>query len=438
MCSNGGRGGDVLLRASRHLHVYNFERFHISGTNGLNGSSCLVHGKDGEHSVIEVPVGTVVSQILRKDPLNAEYQLRYLYDLDEHGKEVVVARGGTGGLGNRVFKTSYRKNTEYSTFGEFGEEKDLLLELKLIADVGIIGYPNAGKSSLLSTITNSHTKVASYPFTTLHPEVGIVTRPLLPVTEEEYPESGPVPTVYWREVLSLADMPGLIEGASENVGLGHEFLRHIERTKVSQAKGILAPGVPSLIAFLALMCAVFVPLLFSLCLQMLVYVLDIAGSEGRDPCADFISLQKELQYYNAALLQRPALIFANKSDLLSKTALQATLQKLQAITALPILTGSCVKKHNLDVLVNSIFDHMYQQDVAAAQHWMQQQAARQAAAEKGIHIQQQPRPEAVANATPVTADVPEADEYDEEQHPTRTPRAGSTRRSVTNNRKMRS
>jgi len=192
-------------------------------------------------------------------------------DLTEPGQQFVLCKGGRGGLGNRNFATSRRQTPRFAQPGEPGTEGEFLLELRIIADIGLVGIPNAGKSTLLTAISQARPKVAPYPFTTLHPQVGIV----------EYPD-------FFR--LTACDVPGLIEGAHRNVGLGHEFLRHIERCKV------------------------------------LVLVIDMAGCDGRDPCEDYRQLLAELELYDPALLEKPRLVAANKMD---EAAAEANLRKFK-------------------------------------------------------------------------------------------------------------
>ena len=217
--------------------------------NGPGGQGSDMHGKNADAIIVKVPVGTVI-----RDAATGEV----LADLDTPGAQVVVAKGGRGGRGNARFATSTNRAPRRE-FGFPGEEKMLDLELKLIADAGLVGYPNAGKSTLLTRISGARPKVAAYPFTTLHPVIGVA----------EYFD-------YAR--VNVADIPGLIDGAHANVGLGHEFLRHIERTKV------------------------------------LVYVLDMGGVDGRDPLDDYENLKKELELYKEGLSIRPSLIVANKMD----------------------------------------------------------------------------------------------------------------------------
>ena len=250
---DGGDGGDVILESTTNepnLNSFVYRR-RYAAKNGPAGQGADKHGRNAEAVVVPVPVGTVV-----RDFDTGEL----IADLDHIGARAVVAKGGRGGRGNARFATSTNRAPRYRELGQPGEERHLDLELKVIADAGLVGYPNAGKSTLLTRISGARPKVAAYPFTTLHPVVGVV----------EYPD-------YAR--LTVADIPGLIEGAHDNVGLGHEFLRHIERTKV------------------------------------LIYVLDMAGVDGRTPWEDFASLKQDLELYQSGLSARPALIAANKMDL---------------------------------------------------------------------------------------------------------------------------
>src|SRR5947209_7326553 len=246
---DGGRGGDVILRADRSLNtLFAFRRKRrFSGESGSAGREARMHGRSGHDVVVDVPVGTVV-----RDSESGEQ----LGDLTAHGQTLIVARGGKGGLGNVHFKTSTNQAPGHAEKGEPGHERWLDLELKVIADVGIIGLPNAGKSTLLSVVSAARPKIADYPFTTLTPNLGVV-------------DTGDATFV-------AADIPGLIEGAHEGVGLGHEFLRHIERTLV------------------------------------LLHLLD--GS-GPDPLHAFESINDELSQYDAALAERRQLVVVNKMDL---------------------------------------------------------------------------------------------------------------------------
>lgn len=250
---DGGNGGDVILESTtseQNLNSLVYRRRYCA-QNGPGGQGADKHGKNADPVTIKVPVGTVIRDVATGE---------VIADLDAPGAKVVVAKGGRGGRGNARFATSTNRAPRRRELGFPGEEKTLELELKLIADAGLVGYPNAGKSTLLTRVSGARPKVAAYPFTTLHPVIGVV----------EYPD-------YAR--VNMADIPGLIDGAHANVGLGHEFLRHIERTKV------------------------------------LVYVLDMGAVDGRTPWEDYVSLRKELELYKEGLSDRPSLIVANKMDL---------------------------------------------------------------------------------------------------------------------------
>ena len=250
---DGGAGGNVILESSTSessLVSLVYKRSYRA-KNGTNGAGKGLYGHKGDDIILKVPVGTVVKDIDTGE---------IIADLDANGAQAIVAKGGRGGKGNIHFATSTNRAPRKFETGREGEERHLELELKMIADAGLVGYPNAGKSTLISTLSDARPKVAPYPFTTLHPVVGVV----------EYPD-------YKR--LTLADIPGLIDGAHRNVGLGHAFLRHIERTSV------------------------------------LLYVLDMGCVDGRTPWDDLASLEQELELYLAGLSKRPSLIVANKMDL---------------------------------------------------------------------------------------------------------------------------
>jgi GTP-binding protein len=275
---DGGKGGDIILRAD--VHTDNLVDFYyqplLKATRGEHGMGKNMYGKAGADAVYKVPVGTLVyripAQFLRPPSVEdipdepppktiispADCQL--IADLSQENQELALCLGGLGGKGNTHFKSSTNRAPRQFTEGQPGEEGFFLLELRKIADVGFVGYPNAGKSTLLGRISAAHPKVAPYPFTTLNPVVGVV----------EFDG-------YSRA--TLADIPGLIAGAHHNVGLGHDFLRHIERCK------------------------------------LLLFVLDAAGSEGRNPIEDLGNLRRELDLYDPTLSQRPWMIAANKMDL---------------------------------------------------------------------------------------------------------------------------
>ena len=273
---DGGKGGDIILETDVHTDnlVDFFYRPLLRAKSGQHGMGKDMYGKAGADAVFKVPVGTVAygyspriinafgndNATLGDSPESFPSNHEMLVDLTEPGQRFVLCRGGAGGKGNTHFKSSRNRVPRQFTEGEPGEEDDFLLELRMIADVGLVGYPNAGKSTLLGKLSAARPKVAPYPFTTLNPIVGVV----------EFDD-------YRR--LTVADIPGLIEGAHRNVGLGHDFLRHIVRCK------------------------------------LLVFLLDTAGSEGRDPVNDLQTLRRELDLYDPLLSRRPWVIVANKMDL---------------------------------------------------------------------------------------------------------------------------
>jgi len=282
---DGGRGGDVVLRADRHTDNLSnlFYEPLIKAKRGGHGMGKKMAGRSAPNKIVKVPVGTIVwstddGKIYEgSDPV---------VDLTRDGEEFVLCEGGDGGKGNVHFKSSRNRAPREYTDGEKGEEGHFILELRTIADAGLIGYPNAGKSTLLRKISAARPKVAAYPFTTLHPIIGVV----------EFSE-------YKRS--TIADIPGLIEGAHKGVGLGHEFLRHITR------------------------CRVFL------------FVLDIAGSEGRNPVEDLQQLRKEMDLYDSLLSKRPWFIVANKMDLLgAEDNLTALRKKFPKIDIEPIAAAN--------------------------------------------------------------------------------------------------
>jgi GTP-binding protein len=268
---DGGRGGDVILRADRHVDnlVNLFYEPIIKAKNGGHGMGKKMAGRAGATKIVKVPVGTIVYAVegaqrstfnAQRSTPNAEQSGIPIVDLTRDGEEFVLCRGGAGGKGNVHFKSSRNRAPRQYTEGEEGEQGNFLFELRTIADAGLVGYPNAGKSTLLRKISAARPKVAAYPFTTLHPIVGVMEMP-----------------GYRRA--TIADIPGLIEGAHRGVGLGHEFLRHITRCRI------------------------------------LVFVIDVAGSEGRNPIEDLQNLRREIDLYDPALSSRPWLVVANKMDL---------------------------------------------------------------------------------------------------------------------------
>lgn len=312
---DGGRGGDVILRADHSLNnlVNQYHAPRLIAENGGHGLGKGKNGRAGRALEVKVPCGTMVWRIVPRETALSEttegpadrspdtppadtlpaaipdqtprssggrgaaaFEIlleetppprpgrtwrrgELVADLTEDGQEIVLCQGGRGGYGNRHFATARRQAPRFAQPGEPGEEGEFLLELRTIADVGLVGYPNAGKSTLLSALSRARPKIAPYPFTTLHPHVGVI----------EYPD--------WFR-LTLCDVPGLVEGAHQNIGLGHEFLRHVRRCRV------------------------------------LAIVLDMAGADGRKPWEDYRQLLGEIEAYDASLLERPRLVIANKMD----------------------------------------------------------------------------------------------------------------------------
>ena len=252
---DGGKGGSVIVRANSDLNtLINFRRHRkFAAKAGANGGAKEMFGKAAQDVIVEVPLGTMVYD----DKTN-----ELLADLTQNGQEVMVAKGGHGGRGNSHFATSAVRAPTYAEKGEPGEEKMIRLELKVLADVGLLGFPSVGKSSLLRKVSGAKPEVAAYHFTTLNPILGVVSL--------DYDRS-----------FVMADIPGLIEGASQGTGLGDEFLRHVERTKV------------------------------------LIHVLDAAGSEGRDPLNDFHVINNELELYSPLLAKKKQIVAANKTDLIN-------------------------------------------------------------------------------------------------------------------------
>jgi GTP-binding protein len=263
---DGGKGGDVIFEIDEGLNTLTDFRYirKYSAGDGENGSKKNCTGKDGKDLIIKVPAGTVVRE---------KNTGKVIVDMSHGHKREVILRGGRGGKGNRHYATATMQVPKYAQPGQSAQEMDVILELKVIADVGLVGYPNVGKSTLLSRVTNARPKIGNYHFTTLSPNLGVV----------DLEEGGFV----------IADIPGLIEGASEGVGLGHEFLRHIERTKV------------------------------------IIHLVDGASTEGRDPIDDINKINAELRNYNPELADRPQVIAANKMDILSKEDAVDVMKRLQ-------------------------------------------------------------------------------------------------------------
>jgi GTP-binding protein len=287
---DGGDGGDVIFVASseKNTLIDLSYRPHLYAANGFHGQGKNKQGKSGSPLYVQVPVGTVI-----KDEKGA-----LLADLHRSGIKVVAARGGRGGRGNIHFTTSRRRAPDFAEKGELGEERTLILELKLLADVGLVGFPNAGKSTLLSRISAARPKIADFPFTTLTPQLGVVY-------------------LGGERSFVVADLPGIIEGAHQGAGLGHQFLKHIERTGV------------------------------------LLYLIDIAGTEGRDPYLDYGNLKEELKLYHEEMLSKPAILAANKIDLPQSAGY---LKEFRArIKDIPLFPISAVTGEGIDALLEELY-----------------------------------------------------------------------------------
>ncbi|AIY86406.1 MULTISPECIES: GTPase ObgE [unclassified Thermotoga] len=288
---DGGDGGFVFLRAnpsvSTLIEFVNKRKF--VAENGKHGMGKKMKGRNGKDLFIDVPVGTVV-----KDAVTGEV----IADLNEPGKIVCVARGGRGGRGNAHFATSTKQAPLIAERGEKGESRWLELELKILADVGLVGYPNVGKSSLISRISNARPKIANYPFTTLIPNLGVV----------KYDDFSFV----------VADIPGLIEGASEGVGLGNVFLRHVERC------------------------------------YLIAHVIDVSGYEREDPVRDYFVIREEMKKYSPFLLEKPEIVVANKIDLLGKEEREKILKRLRDATDREVIPVSAVTGEGIDLLVSKL------------------------------------------------------------------------------------
>ncbi len=290
---DGGRGGDVVLLGdddTNNLIDFKYKP-HWNGERGEHGQGKDCHGRDGKSAILRVPLGTVVTD---------EATGAVVTEVVQDGQQFILCRGGNGGWGNTHFKNSTNRAPRRANPGQLGGAGVYRLVLKSIADVGLVGFPNAGKSSLTNKITRARPKTAAYPFTTLHPQIGMIDDP------EEFR----------GRRLMLADIPGLIEGASENRGLGHRFLRHIER------------------------CA------------LLVLLVDMAGEDGRDPRDDYKHLLKELELYDPALLKKPRLVAANKMDL---PAARKNLEKFRKRHEVTVLEISCLKGTGLNPLRRELF-----------------------------------------------------------------------------------
>jgi len=290
---DGGAGGDVVLVGSHdanNLVDFKFKP-HWKGGRGEHGLGKDCNGKEGRDAELRLPLGTIVTDMATG---------RVVAEVIVDGQRIVLCKGGNGGWGNTHFKTSTNRAPSRANPGQLGERGEYRLVLKSIADVGLVGFPNAGKSSLTNAITKAHPKTAAYPFTTLHPQIGVI----------EFGDE-----IKGDRRLLLADIPGLIEGASENRGLGHRFLRHVER------------------------CA------------LLLLIVDMAGNDGRDPREDYRQLLSELKLYDPALLKKPRIVAANKMDLPSSAANLAKFKRRYKVDALEI---SCLEGTGLGALKSGL------------------------------------------------------------------------------------
>ena len=289
---DGGRGGDVYFEVDQDQNTLLEFRYKkkFKAENGENGSGAKKTGKSANDLYIGVPIGTVI-----KDKETGEV----LADLDEKDSKAMILKGGKGGLGNTHFATSTRQAPRFSQKGEPGIEKDLILELKILADVGLVGFPNVGKSTFLSRTTAAKPKIADYHFTTLEPNLGVVS-------------------VGGKESFVIADIPGIIEGAHEGTGLGLQFLRHIERTR------------------------------------LLLHVIDVSGSEGRNPVEDFKVINDELADYSQKLAKRKQIIVANKADVMQDDTNFKELEKVAKKNNIEIFKISAATGEGVDALIKHV------------------------------------------------------------------------------------
>src|SRR5437667_3111605 len=298
---DGGHGGSVFVAASPHVNTLINYRFHpeFSADRGDHGEGSNRTGRSGQDLVLDVPVGTLVYE-KTGDP---DHPLRLVADLAEDDQRVLVARGGRGGMGNARFATSTNRAPRKVQPGESGEVKDLRLELKLLADVGLVGFPNAGKSTLIAHVSAARPKIADYPFTTLTPNLGVVR------LDEE-------------RSFVVADVPGLIEGAHRGLGLGHQFLRHLERTK------------------------------------LLLHLVDVSGASARDPVEDLETVRRELELYRPELAAKPQLVAANKIDALEDESRVTALARRASALDLPFFRISGVTRAGLPTLLEVMRRHV--------------------------------------------------------------------------------
>ncbi len=310
---DGGKGGDVIFVVDEGLNTLTDFR-HIrkyKAQDGEQGGKRNCRGKDGEDIIIKVPAGTVIKEAQSG---------KVIADMSGENAMQVLLKGGRGGNGNQHYATSTMQAPKYAQPGQPAQELELALELKVIADVGLVGFPNVGKSTFLSRVTNARPKIANYHFTTLNPNLGVVD-------------------LDGAKGFVIADIPGLIEGASEGVGLGHEFLRHIERTKV------------------------------------IIHIVDAASTEGRDPVADIYAINKELENYNKEIAKRPQVIAANKIDAIYEDGVENPIDRIrkefepQGMKVFPISAVSGQGLKELLYYVSSVLDTMEDKPTVFAQEY---------------------------------------------------------------------
>ncbi|MBW8350188.1 GTPase ObgE [Bacillus sp. IITD106] len=292
---DGGKGASVIFEVDEGLRTlmdFRYQR-HFKAPRGEHGMSKSQHGKGAPDLIVKVPPGTVVTDEETKE---------IIADLVNHGQQAVIAKGGRGGRGNIRFATPANPAPEIAENGEPGQERNIILELKVLADVGLVGFPSVGKSTLLSVVSAAKPKIAEYHFTTIVPNLGVV-------------ETGD------GRSFVMADLPGLIEGAHEGIGLGHQFLRHIERTRV------------------------------------IVHVIDMSGMEGRDPYEDYCTINQELKEYNLRLLERPQIIVANKMDM-PEAEKNLEVFKQRLTEDYPIFPISAVTRKGLKELLFEVADQL--------------------------------------------------------------------------------
>ena len=293
---DGGRGGNVVFKVELGMTTlmdYKYKRKYVA-PSGADGSGNHRKGRAGDDIILKVPQGTVVRDAKSN---------RVIADLSDPEKEVILARGGNGGWGNSHFATAVRQTPNFAKNGLPGDEREIILELKLLADVGLVGFPNVGKSTILSMTTKADPKIANYHFTTLEPNLGVVNL-----------NSG--------RSFVLADIPGIIEGASEGVGLGHEFLRHIERTRV------------------------------------LIHVVDISGIEGRNPIEDFDIINNELAQYDMALEERKQIVAANKTDIIQDEEMYHAFLDEMEKRGVEVFSISAATNKGIDALMNKVYEEL--------------------------------------------------------------------------------